>query len=408
MDTIIKNFPSNDNSIKKNKDNKFGCFDMDYTLIKPKGEDYIFAKDKDDWKLLPNVKERLVDMNKKGWVIIVFTNQKGMLKRMTKDELNKKFNDIRKESNIPIYFMAALNDNWYRKPYLGMWEYIAKHFNASIKLDKKCHLKNELDIFYCGDAYDKDDMKLKMSDLKFAWNAGIPFIAPDDLFGSENVLKTLENILEDKLNYPNKTDNKTNNKLFDVLVDNFNYVTDKVVKEDIKKLNKFIASKKYLFIISPPASGKSTFCKKYLEPKGFKRLSKDDYKTVSIYKNTIISEIASGTKVVFDNTNYTEKSRNDFVDLVFKYSNDPVNADDFGYIHRECTKPDSLYLNKLRHFESKGEYNLLPEVAIHKYFKNLAPPVDSNSDNPKRFNELTRSIKISHMIKKGQLSDVYL
>ena len=33
---------------------------------------------------------------------------------------------------------------------------------------------------------------------------------------------------------------------------------------ELYKLNEFVKDTQYLFIISPPASGKSTFCKKYL------------------------------------------------------------------------------------------------------------------------------------------------
>ena len=45
-----------------------------------------------------------------------------------------------------------------------------------------------------------------------------------------------------------------------------------------------------------------------------------------------------------------------------------------GYIVRQVSKEQSLYLNKYRCFVTKGEEELLPDVAIYSHYKRLQIP----------------------------------
>ena len=142
-----------------------------------------------------------------------------------------------------------------------------------------------------------------------------------------------------------------------------------LVKQEKIRLIQFIKKYKYLFIISPPSSGKTTFCKKYLTSHQFLRLSKDDYSTPAKYLKDV--NINSANKLVFDNTNYTEKSRNLIIKVLISQG---VSIDQIGYIYRDMPKKDSIYLNNYRCFITKGQEKLLPEVVIHKYYKSLEIP----------------------------------
>ena len=76
-------------------------------------------------------------------------------------------------------------------------------------------------------------------------------------------------------------------------------------------------------------------------------------------------------KLVFDNTNYSQKSREKLLTYL-----DPSGS--VGYIVRTVPKCQSLYLNQYRHFITKGKEKLLPAVAIHTYYKRLDIPIGSN------------------------------
>jgi hypothetical protein len=110
------------------------------------------------------------------------------------------------------------------------------------------------------------------------------------------------------------------------------------------------------------------------------RLSKDDYLSEAQYLKAVREN--KDKNLVFDNTNHSEKSRYKIISILGK--------DSFGFIHREITKDESFFLNRYRHFETKGKVKLLPDVAIHTYFKNVELPANN-------------VIKISHWITKNVL-----
>jgi len=75
-----------------------------------------------------------------------------------------------------------------------------------------------------------------------------------------------------------------------------------------------------------------------------------------------------GDKIVFDNTNANR-------DKILSYLKD---SDKIGYIIRNISKEQSFYLNKYRHFITKGGAKLLPDVAIHTYYKRVIYPEGVN------------------------------
>lgn len=75
-----------------------------------------------------------------------------------------------------------------------------------------------------------------------------------------------------------------------------------------------------------------------------------------------------------------------------------IKKTNIGYIYRDVLKEDSMYINNMRHYLTKGEKNLLKDVAIHTYYKNLKLP-DTNNEGD--------YITISHMIRKGDIPIIY-
>ena len=75
---------------------KIASFDMDWTIIRTIGGQ-TFPKHKDDWLLLfdEKTKEKLVELDKNDFKIVVFTNQAGVATGRTKvPDLNHKFGAI--------------------------------------------------------------------------------------------------------------------------------------------------------------------------------------------------------------------------------------------------------------------------------------------------------------------------
>jgi hypothetical protein len=167
-----------------------------------------------------------------------------------------------------------------------------------------------------------------------------------------------------------------------------NYITKEQFNKDKSELENFKMNFDYIFIISPPSTGKTTMCNKYL--KDYIRLSKDDYKYKSHYIKSIVNNVDS--KLVFDNTNYNEKNRNEIIEILISYG---VDINKIGYIIREVDKNTSMYLNNYRCLITDGKSGILPDVAIHSYFKNVSYP-------KKNF------IKISSMITSLKRNDCLL
>jgi bifunctional polynucleotide phosphatase/kinase len=146
-------------------------FDLDNTIIKTKSGN-VYPKNIYDWELLnDNIKpilQKLYENNNN--IIVIFSNQKNL--RVSKRDYMKKINKIRKELGINFIFMAALEDDIYRKPNIGMYKYLKKKLN--IKFDKKRS-------FFVGDMAGRKTDKTDF-DIKFALNAKINFMTPEEYF----------------------------------------------------------------------------------------------------------------------------------------------------------------------------------------------------------------------------------
>ena len=311
--------------------NKIAAFDLDGTLIQTKSKRR-FPKDKDDWQLVNDlIKPKLKKLYENNYCIIIFTNQKNLNKRMKLVEFQQKCANIQKELDIPMIFYVSLRNNYMRKPFPGMFYYHNKKFSSPVIVQIS---------FYVGDAWSKTEC-FSDSDLCFAKNCRLPFYKAKEFFA----------MMEPQVY----------NITCPLLSKDINFVQNQI------RLNTFILDKQYLFIVSPPASGKTTFCKKYLSD--YIALSKDDYTTPARYRNIIQENLDN--KIVFDNTNSTEIAREKILSYL-------KSTEKVGYIVRNVTKKEALYLNKYRHFISHGRDKLLPNVAIHTHFKRLVVPTGAN------------------------------
>ncbi|KAF3925962.1 hypothetical protein ABW20_dc0106738 [Dactylellina cionopaga] len=256
---------------------KIASFDLDSNLIETKSGK-VFAKDFTDWKWWNTcVPAKLREAHADGFQIVLFTNQngfkllsskKGDTKNLDKyKEWKKKVNAIVEELNLPVKIYAASESDNYRKPRTGMFDhYLSELGDQADLLD----IENSV---YVGDAAGRKG-DFSPGDRKFAENVGIPFLTPEEYFLSEK-------------GRPYELD----------LEPSTFAISD--AKPDFEKKHKL----ELVVLTGFPASGKSTFCKEFIEPLGYKRVNQDILKTRDKCVKVAEGYLKEGHCVVIDNAN---------------------------------------------------------------------------------------------------------
>lgn len=284
---------------------KIAGFDFDNTLVCPKG-DTTFCRKRDDWKLLfSNTRDVLTKYHKDGYTVVIVTYQSKKYKReMIKDFANT--------FDIPLYIIIGDKDT---KKDFDIIDYLELPKGTSA-LDQ--------DSFYCGDANGKKNGAWSDIDLVFAERNNLKFYLPGHLFNDND--KTDDCPLE-SLSLEDNTDLDT--------LDNYDVVV----------------------MCGSQGSGKSTFVRKELVPRGFEVISGDEYKSNKAKMLKVLKTmISEGKRVVIDSTNATLQNREHW-----NCGSKTIT------IHIDTPKQVAMERN------SKRTTGKVPAVAIHKWFKNFDP-----------------------------------
>jgi len=322
---VIKNYYDNLDLTKKYK---MAGFDLDYTIIKTKSGN-IFPKNKDDWLLLNDqIKPKLLELsNDLEYIIVIFSNQKGLNKlKLSVHDFEDKIDNIRKLLDINFIFLAALEDDIYRKPRIGMFDYLKS--DLGIKINKQ-------DSFYVGDMAGRKNDKYD-TDLKFALNLEITFMTPEEYF--------LDNSNEEK-------------KLSGYKLDNFSKNT---------KINIKLKEKNMIIISGYPGSGKSCLAKKFA---GESNLFSKDYLGKQFYKK-LEEAMVNNQPVVVEGLYVENNSRKELKNIALKYKYSTT------YILVKTSYELAFHLNLFRSlYQNK---NRVPEIVYIKYKKNFEYPKESD------------------------------
>lgn len=239
---------------------KVAFFDFDWTLVCPKNGN-TFPKNAEDWKWLnPNIPDKLKEYYKKGYQIVIVTNQsKEWKKTMIENALST--------LDIPITVCIGYTKET-QKPFLTILENIFEGGKMEkIKKDKS---------FMCGDALGRSGDHSDC-DKKFAEALGVRYYAPEDLFG-----------FEDYFTMRNKNINKI--KLND--------------KQEV------------VIMVGYPGSGKTKISDDIFgKSDKYEVLHGDDYKTAAAILNNAKNAIKKGKSVVIDATNPTKSKREVYIEL---------------------------------------------------------------------------------------------
>lgn len=148
------------------------AFDLDHTIIKPKGSSRI-PKSSTDWEFFSVWTKQKIEqvVRESNSRFIIFTNQYGVgLQKVTLAEVQERVELVTKRINIPCTVFMATEMDEFRKPGTRMYELFTRAFNDNIIIDR--HRS-----FYCGDAVGYKSHS--DADIKFAQSLDLPFLTPD-------------------------------------------------------------------------------------------------------------------------------------------------------------------------------------------------------------------------------------
>lgn len=253
------------------KKDKIAAFDLDNTIIIPKSGAK-FPKNKEDWKFIDSVVESrinsLVDYN-----VVIFTNQKGLDKKLGLDNFKEKIINIIKSFTVKISVFIAYQDDFYRKPLSGMWDLLSKHADTI----------NKKNSFYVGDAAGRKN-DFSNSDINFAHNIKIPFLLPEEFIQNKIIKYSSESPLNIK---------------------KWLSIKKPIIKKEKLEL---------VVLVGYPGCGKSTFSKKYYENYVYINQDTDKNRDYSIKK--VKQAIKENKSIIIDNTNLSYDQRHEFIVLV--------------------------------------------------------------------------------------------
>ncbi|XP_011181858.2 uncharacterized protein F21D5.5 isoform X4 [Zeugodacus cucurbitae] len=280
---------------------KIAGYDIDGTIITTKSGN-VFPKHADDWQILyPEVLKKLKLLQQSGYKICFFTNQGGIGSGKIKlDDFKQKIKDILTKLGVPVQVFIAIEEGHYRKPLIGMWQYLVEHKNDDIDIDLS-------KSFYVGDAAGRPESgsgKNKrrkdhsLADRRFAANVGVSFYTPEEHF--------LGKPTEQWLKSDYKPSDIINNSDIPLL--------------EPKNIELPADNCEMIIMVGLPGSGKSFFCEEYLDQHNYTIANADKAGSTQACLKICEKALEAGTSCVVDNTNVDVESRKKFITLAKRYN----------------------------------------------------------------------------------------
>ncbi|KAJ1917069.1 DNA kinase/phosphatase Pnk1 [Mycoemilia scoparia] len=329
---------------------KIAAFDLDYTIISPKGK-HLRSKNGDDWMFWhPDVPSKLRQLHSDGFRILILSNQYGLAIK-TKSEAKKKLEkrkefkykvgNVFKQLGVPITLLAAIQHDVFRKPSVGMWEWFKRVESNNGKRGQVVEIDME-SSFFVGDAAGRPDNWVKgvrkdfsNSDMLLAWNIGLGFETPTTFFKhklapSQPKLGLNAGEFDPRTYYRTAKQGNAGDDEGQLPLSKIKDVLEEI---DCQQKNSTNSRLVVVIMVGPPASGKSTISAKHLvRDRGFVHINQDTLGTkqkciielqnainkASDQENSEHSGCCGG--VVIDNTNPEEKTRAEYINIIKKSS----------------------------------------------------------------------------------------
>ncbi|XP_038237498.1 bifunctional polynucleotide phosphatase/kinase isoform X2 [Dermochelys coriacea] len=324
---------------------KVAGFDLDGTVITTKSGK-VFPTSPDDWRILyPEVPRKLKQLQNEGYKIVVFTNQLGISRGRVRPEVFKaKAEAVVERLGVPVQVFVATGTGIYRKPLLGMWEYLCEKGNGAVSVALQRSL-------YVGDAagrppnwapgHKKKDFSC--SDRLFALNAGLPFYTPEEFFlGWASAPFQLPHF------DPRELD--PHGRLYDP--------PDAPLVSPTPEL---------VVAVGFPAAGKSTFLKSQLVPAGYAYANRDTLGSWQKCVALVALALREGKSAAVDNTNPDPESRRRYIEC----------AQDAGVPCRcflfTATLEQAKHNNRFRDLTATGHVSVT-DIVLNSYKSKFVEP----------------------------------
>ncbi|KAL1285801.1 Bifunctional polynucleotide phosphatase/kinase [Trichinella pseudospiralis] len=281
-----------------------------------------------DWVIAyVDVVTQLKKLIKKGYKIVIFTNQGGIsTKRLLIDDFKKKIAAINRVLCVPFQCFAATADDWYRKPRPGMWELLCRMGNGGVEV-------NMSKSFFVGNSgvwiiNDRVKIEYSSTDRLFAFNCGLKFWAAEEEFYNHKAPGS------EAYKFPQRATFKRTAENLIHPIDTPLPVADEP---------------EIILLCGVPAAGKTHYAKRHLEPLGVKIISwENDNLTLEQCLYLAEEILKKDQAVVVDATNPNVDSRKPFIDLASDF-NYPIRCFLFeipyeqavhNYIYRKIKNPE--------------------------------------------------------------------
>ncbi len=149
------------------------AFDLDWTLVY--SEHKLFPSDATDIKLFPGRLEKLQELVKDGYTIVIYTNQYSKSKKQKEMKCERVGSFIKLLKGLPVHIYIATEKDEYRKPDIGMHE--------SFKVDYGIPIT---ELIFVGDALGRPG-DFSDSDRIFGESIGATVYSPEDFFGNSTI-----------------------------------------------------------------------------------------------------------------------------------------------------------------------------------------------------------------------------
>jgi len=197
---------------------------------------------------------------------------------------------------------------------------------------------------YCGDAAGRKSDH-SAADRYFAENLGVSFSTPEEFFRDQKPQPFLPSKFDPE-NVIRKTSSTANDHI------------------------KFPHPIEMIIMVGCPASGKSSYVRSELLPKGYIHVSRDILKSGPKCKSFADEQLGLGNKVVIDNTNPTVQDRQEYIRIAKKH----------GVIVRcfvmNVDRIHASHNNKFRELVG-DKHDTVPDVAFNAYHLRFQEPADT-------------------------------